>query len=226
MDNEKEIIASWQVNAGNWIDVLERKGIESRQVATNRAIVEEICLFNPKTVLDIGCGEGWLAGELTNHGIRITAIDVVPELVERAKSKIEGTFIVSSYEDLASGRTVLNDKFDAIVINFALIGKESTDQLLAALPRYLNHNGALFIQTLHPHVKKGVNDYITGWKTGSWDGLGGEFTQPYQWFFRTLEDWLDLLRSSGFERIVFRELLHPKTRQLLSVIFKCRTRIV
>ena len=129
---------------------------------------------------------------------------------------------MASYADIASGTFAFSKSFDAVVINFALIGKESTERLLASIPRYLNPGGMLFIQTLHPHNRKLINDYQTGWKEGSWDGLGDQFILPYHWYFRTLEDWLILLNQSGFRKVGYAEVVHPGSNNLVSVIFECR----
>jgi 2-polyprenyl-3-methyl-5-hydroxy-6-metoxy-1,4-benzoquinol methylase len=221
MDNEKKIIDSWAANAANWIDIIDNNAIESRRLATNKAIVDAVCNSQPASVFDIGCGEGWLSLELYNRGIEVTGADVIPELIEKAKQKVKGNFFVASYEDIAAGKIAFSKLFDAIAINFALIAKESTENLLAALPRYLNSGGKLFIQTLHPDSRKSMNDYTTGWKEGSWDGLGDQFTLPYQWYFRTLEDWLELLGQSGFSKIKITEVIHPHSEKPLSVIFEC-----
>lgn len=221
MNKEQDIIQSWQANAGNWIRIIETDGIQSRKIATNKAIIDIVSAHQPASVLDIGCGEGWLARELAHRGMTMSGVDAIPELIEKAKEKVKGNFVAASYEDIAGHATSLQGPFDAIVINFALIGKESTENLLKALPAYLSPGGHLFVQTLHPHSRKQMDDYESGWKPGSWDGLGDQFTQPYQWYFRTLEDWLQLLNSSGFTKIHFTEPLHPQTRQQLSVIFVC-----
>ena len=221
MDREKKIIESWTVNAANWIDLIDKNGIESRRLVTNKSIINAVLNSNPTSVLDIGCGEGWLAKELHEKGIEITGIDIVPALIENAKQKIQGNFIVASYEDLASGKIYLPGLFNAIVINFAMIAKESVENLLVALPPYLAPKGKLFIQTLHPSSRKLIDDYISGWKEGSWEGLGEQFTMPYQWYFRTLEDWLKLLNQSGFHKTKVIEVMHPHSAKLLSVIFEC-----
>lgn len=221
MNKEQTIIDSWTTNATNWIEIIENNGIESRRLVTNKAIFDIVCTDNPVSVLDIGCGEGWLSKELQNKGIEITGIDVIPQLIEKAKQKATGDFFVASYDDIAMEKIVFSKLFDAIVINFALIAKESTENLLASLPRYLAPDGKLFIQTLHPHSRKAINDYTSGWKEGSWDGLGEKFIKPYQWYFGTLEDWLALLGKSGFARIKVTEVLHPVSSNQLSVIFQC-----
>jgi 2-polyprenyl-3-methyl-5-hydroxy-6-metoxy-1,4-benzoquinol methylase len=222
MDNEKKIIDSWNVNASNWINIIDENGIASRVAATNKAIIDSICKADPKIVLDIGCGEGWLLKQLSEEGIQVMGIDAVPALIESAKQKVAGDLLVGSYEDIAAGKINFPVIADTIVINFALIGKESVSDLLAALPSFLSPGGKLFIQTLHPYTKK-PDDYISGWKTGSWDGLGDQFTMPYQWYFRTMEDWLALLKSSGFNDISITDIVHPQTGRLLSVIFECET---
>ena len=221
MDSEQHIIASWKANALNWIKVIEENGIESRRLATNSAIIDAVCKFSPLVVLDIGCGEGWLAKELRERGIAIMGVDVIPELVAKAQQKAVGNFWVASYEDIAAGKIIFPRPADVIVINFALIAKDSTEKLLPSLPQLLAPGGKLVIQTLHPHHRWEINDYITGWKEGSWDGLGDKFTQPYKWYFRTQEDWLELLARTGFGNIKITEVFHPYTVKPLSVIFEC-----
>lgn len=221
MDKEKEILRSWEANAGNWINVIEENSIESRKLITNKAIVDSVLSAKPSNVWDLGCGEGWLSAKLSANGIEVTGTDAISGLIEKAKLQSPGKFFVVTYDDIAAGHTPFSYKFDIIVINFALIGKESAEQLLHALPSYLNPAGKLFIQTLHPHSRKGINDYASGWKEGSWDGLNAPFVMPYQWYFRTLEDWLLLLSASGFSSVSVSEYFHPHTGNPLSVIFEC-----
>lgn len=221
MKNEEKIIESWNANAANWIGIIENSGIESRRLVTNKAIVDAVVTANPKYVWDLGCGEGWLSAELVKKGISVTGTDAVADLVEKAKQKTEGIFFVASYEDIADGKISFDQLFDAIVINFALIGKESTENLLNTLPPFLTAAGKLFIQTLHPHSRKAIDDYTSGWKDGSWDGLSGQFVMPYQWYFRTLEDWLQLLNNSGFASVKYSENFHPHSGNPLSIIFEC-----
>ena len=154
MTNEQKIIHSWQANADSWIDIIDSNGSESRRLITNKAIVEAICNVKPLSVLDIGCGEGWLSKELYNNGIAMTGVDVIPDLIEKAKEKNIGKFIIASCEDIYFDKISFSKLFDAIVINFTLIGKKSTENLLPSLPELLTASGKLFIQTLHPDSRK------------------------------------------------------------------------
>ena len=124
MDYDKNIVDSWLKNIKPWVAAVRDNEIESRVLITNKAIIKTILHRSPKTVLDIGCGEGWLARELNKAGVNVLGIDVIPELVEAAKEE-GGEFRLVSYEDLTQG--AIKDKFDIIVCNFSLLGKESVD---------------------------------------------------------------------------------------------------
>ncbi|HVC18047.1 MAG TPA: class I SAM-dependent methyltransferase, partial [Rhodanobacter sp.] len=75
------------------------------------------------------------------------------------------------------------------------------------------------VQTLHPLMACGGQPYRDGWREGSWDGFEGSFSDPAPWYFRTLESWLGLFRSSGLQLCELREPLHPVSGKPASVIF-------
>ena len=80
--------------------------------------------------------------------------------------------------------------------NFSLLGKESVDSLIAALPFYLDDTGYLIIQTLHPVAACGDNPYQDGWREGSWLGFSNDFSDPAPWYFRTVDSWSALLKAA------------------------------
>ena len=215
--SDASIVNSWRKNASPWTDAVRGNQIESRTLVTNQAIVEAVVSRTPRTVLDIGCGEGWLVRSLAEHGIRATGVDVVPELIEQATRAGGGDFRVASYEEIAAGE--LDIKVDVVVANFSLIGKESVEGIVRHAPQLLTDGGSLIIQTLHPVVAGGSLPYEDGWRSGSWAGFSDEFSDPAPWYFRTLESWKTLLREAQFTSIEVSEPMHPGTGQPASVIF-------
>jgi 2-polyprenyl-3-methyl-5-hydroxy-6-metoxy-1,4-benzoquinol methylase len=218
--DDAQIINSWSKNVSAWTDAVRLGQIESRKLVTDRAVVEAVLDAAPRTVLDIGCGEGWLVRALAAQGIRAVGIDAVADLVAQARGAGGGEFHLASYEDIAAGR--LDLRVDLAVCNFALLGKESVEGLLHALPSLLHPGGQLIVQTLHPLVACGDAAYADGWREGSWSGFSADFTDPAPWYFRTLESWIDLLQSHGFQLLRMQEPLHPVTRKPASVIFRAR----
>jgi len=215
--SDDKIIDSWKKNVTPWIEAIRNKEIQSRELITNQAIVEAITQQAPGTVLDIGCGEGWLVRELSKTGIDACGVDVVPGLIESARKAGEGRFKTLSYTQLANN--VLNEKFDLAVCNFSLLGKESVSQLFHAMPSLLNANGYLVIQTVHPVTACGDHEYKDGWREGSWAGFNNQFHDPAPWYFRTLQGWQNLFLKQAFELKEVREPVNPQTGNPASVIF-------
>ena len=215
--SDARIVDSWRKNASPWTTAVRENQIASRALVTNKAIVDAVLSRSPRTVLDIGCGEGWLARALAEHGVSAVGVDVVPALIEQARKAGGGEFRISSYEDIAAGR--LDVSVDLVVANFSLIGKESVEGVIRRAPSLLNSGGSLVIQTLHPVASCGDESYADGWRTGSWAGFSEEFSDPAPWYFRTMETWERLLADSGFRILETREPVHPETGKPASVIF-------
>jgi 2-polyprenyl-3-methyl-5-hydroxy-6-metoxy-1,4-benzoquinol methylase len=214
---DEKIVESWRKNAIPWTAAVRENQIESRALVTNRAIVDAVLSRSPRTVLDIGCGEGWLVRALAEHDVRGIGVDVVPALVEQATRAGGGEFRVASYQQIAAGD--LDLKVDVVVANFSLIGKESVEGVLRRIPELLTSRGSLVIQTLHPVTASGDLPYEDGWRQGSWAGFSDEFSDPAPWYFRTLESWKLMLVDTGFQLLEMREPLHPGTGKSASVIF-------
>ncbi|HEX9607519.1 MAG TPA: class I SAM-dependent methyltransferase [Gemmatimonadaceae bacterium] len=215
--SDARIVDSWRKNASPWTAAVRENQIASRTLVTNKAVVDAVLSRSPRTVLDIGCGEGWLVRSLSKHGIHAIGVDVVPALVEQAKKAGGGEFRVASYEDLAAGNVDVS--VDLVVANFSLIGKESVESVIRRASSLLNPGGSLIIQTLHPVASCGDESYTDGWRTGSWAGFSEEFSDPAPWYFRTMESWEHLLADSGFRILETREPVHPETGKPASVIF-------
>ena len=205
--SDAQIVESWRANAEPWTDAVRSASIESRVLVTDNAIVEAVLSRSPRSVLDIGCGEGWLARVLAKQGIRATGVDIVPALIQAASEAGGGDFRVVSYESIAAGE--LDIEVDVVIANFSLIGKESVEGVLRHVPRMLAPNGALIVQTLHPITACGDQPYEDGWRPGSWTGCGAGFSNPAPWYFRTVESWQKLFVHSGLRVTETKEPLHP-----------------
>ena len=214
--SDQQIIDSWKKNVQPWVKAIRNGEIESRLLVTNKTIVDAVIERKPKTVLDIGCGEGWLVRELKKVGIDSLGIDVIPELIDFAQTK-GGRFTSLSYEDLSGN--MLQEKFDTIVCNFSLLGKESVINVFRQAPFLLNEGGSIIVQTIHPVAGCGEGDYKDGWREGSWAGFSNNFCDPAPWFFRTLETWTNLFLDNGFNIRKILEPVNPKTKKPASIVF-------
>jgi SAM-dependent methyltransferase len=227
--HEQQILRSWHSNAEAWSDAIQTRSIASRRLATDRAVIEALLESSPKRVLDVGCGEGWLARKLWEHDIAVVGVDAVPALIARAAlggvpcaAQRTGGFHVLDYASLAR-REFECEPCDTAVCNFSLLGSDSVEAVLAALPWYLRDRGRLVVQTLHPRTACGDAAYEDGWRDGNWQGFGPDFKDPAPWYFRTLDSWQRMLRRCGFDIEETREPTLPGSSEPVSVLFICGT---
>ncbi len=217
---ERAIADSWRANAGAWTRAVRSGGIASRRQVTDRAIIDVVVDTNPATVLDIGCGEGWLVRALADRGIAARGVDFTEALIGSAR-RAGGRFDVVSYAELGSWPA--KDRFDTAVCNFSLIGERSTRDVFRAVRRLVDAGGCFIVQTLHPVTACGDAPYEDGWHAGSWQGFSDEFTDPAPWYFRTLESWRRLFDDHAMALTATHEPPDPDTGKPVSIIFVAAT---
>ena len=216
--------ASWERNAAAWTDAVRERRIASRRDGTDAAIVDAMMRSQPRSVLDVGCGEGWLARALSARGCRVSGIDASEALIASARSLGGGTFEVMTYAELAARAGALGAPFDAIVCNFSLLEADLATEL-GALREVLAADGHLLIQTVHPWSAKGDGAYADGWRTETFAEFGDGFVEAMPWYFRTLGSWLDLLRGAGFDVERIDEPLGEDRARPLSLMIAARSRV-
>lgn len=215
--SDEKIIESWKKNINPWITAIRNGEIDSRVQTTNKAILEAVLRTSPKSVLDIGCGEGWLVRELAKSGIDILGIDVVPELISSAIKEGAGRYKVLAYEEISY--EVLKEKYDVVVSNFSLLGNESVTNIFRKVPSILADSGYFIVQTMHPSMGSGDAGYEDGWRKGTWDGFNKTFTDPAPWYFRTLDSWMALFEENRFTLEKIEEPMSERTVTAASIVF-------
>jgi len=193
---------SWLANAAAWTDAVREQRIESRRLVTDKAIIEAVLDRQPRTVLDLGCGEGWLARALASHGIEVTGIDASEPLIEAARERGGAMFLAGDYDDMQG-------RFDVTVANFSLLDER--------IPKV---DGTLIVQTVHPAFAGG--DYQDGWRTETFAAFEGHWPESMPWYFRTLESWSRALKDAGYVIDEIREPLHPQKGVPASLILIAR----
>ncbi len=126
-------------------------------------------------VLDLGCGPGIAAGQMADHGLKVDAIDAVPEMVAMAALHPGVTARQGTFDDIT-----VTDLYDGIWANFSLLHAPRADmpRHLAALKCALRPGG-LF----HIGVKTGAGE--------ARDSLGRLYT------YYAENELLDLMLATG-----------------------------
>lgn len=217
MDAEEAILRVWHGHALPWSRAVREGRIASRRRVTDAAVMAAVHARAPRSVIDLGCGEGWLSRALAGQGIDVLGVDAVPALVDAASAAGAGRYRVMDYAAVAAGG--LGERADLVVCNFSLLGDASVDALLGGMPALLEPGGALVIQTLHPWSASGEAPYRDGWREGSWAGCGEGFGEAAPWYFRTLAGWQRSFRRAGLALCDVAEPPDPETGRPASILF-------
>ena len=213
-----DIQKSWDKNAEEWISIIDTNAIESRKF-TNPAILQTLKKLKGSTILDCGCGEGWLTREMTAMGKIALGIDGTEKLIERAKTKGTEVYRQMKYEDITQHTVIDDSLFDVIVFNFSLYQETGMGTLLLNIQNSLHTEGNIIIQTLHPYfILEHGNGYCSQWFGDSWKGLPGQFKDGHSWFARTFADWITVFEHAGLRTVEVREVTNDN-KQPISIIY-------
>ena len=211
------LTSSWTENAAAWTAAVREGRIPSRRLATDAAVLDAVLARAPGRVLDVGCGEGWLARALAARGADVTGVDASAPLVAAAQALGGGRFAVLDYGAAVADPARLGGPYDVAVCNFALLDADPVP-LLAALRARLAAGGALVVQTVHPWAARGDAPYADGWRTETFAAFGDGFVSAMPWYYRTLASWLRVVHAAGYGLADLAEPTHPETGAPLSLL--------
>ncbi len=151
------------------------------------------------SVLDAGCGEGYLARILAGRGATVTGIDISPRLIELARARDAEGAIEYRVADLSAPLPEYDRRFDLIASHLVLNDVPDHRGFIATLGAVLKPGGRLVVAMNNPYsyvVRKHVTDYFA---PGAYPYRGmvaqGVKVHFYQ---RTLEEYLDAFLAAGF----------------------------
>ncbi len=91
-----------------------------------------------KTVVDLACGTGHLAGMLAERGARMSAVDFAPEMIALAKSHVRNVEFIEADCERLPFKTA---QFDAATCCFGALHFERSDAVFAEVGRVLKPEG-------------------------------------------------------------------------------------
>jgi ubiquinone/menaquinone biosynthesis C-methylase UbiE len=112
-----------------------------------RHLIDRVVASGPR-VLELGCGEGNLAIELSQRGLLVEAIDLSAERIERAKAKDVANGLHSRPEFIVGDLNVLSlhrNKYDCIVAHDSLHHILRLDNLLKEAHNALKPGGVILV---------------------------------------------------------------------------------
>ena len=128
-------------------------------------------------VLDLACGHGRAALELSRRGAVVTGLDLSARLLERGRiaageARVEVRWVHgdATLPDVLAGET-----FEAVASHFALTDIDDLDDVLTTVARVLRPGGPFVFSILHPCFAGHGADAPSTWRPGTsyFDEAGG-----------------------------------------------------
>jgi SAM-dependent methyltransferase len=143
--------ARWEGNAGFWVQIIREHRDRYRTELTDAAVLAAAGDCQGLDVLDIGCGEGYMARELARRGARhVTGADKSPALIAAAAEASTGLRGVAFREADVAQLPFPDAAFDLAMANHLLNDLADINEPLRELARVLRPGGRLVTLLLHP----------------------------------------------------------------------------
>jgi SAM-dependent methyltransferase len=129
-------------------------------------------------VLDAGCGPGWYAAWLLDHGAEVVGVDASPRMIELARERTQGRADLH-LADMGQPLDFLPDaSFDLVLSTLAVHYVKDLAALFTELARVLRPEGLFVFSTAHPfgdYAYFKLENYFAVQAVGAhWSGFGDE----------------------------------------------------
>lgn len=188
----------------------ERDGIGDDPMGILPHLLDLLGEVAGRTVLDAGCGEGYLARILAARGANVTGIDLSPRLIEMARAKDPRGEIEYRVADLSTPLPELAGRFDAVASYMVLNDVEDHRGFVATLAQALKPGGHAVLAFNNPYasvVRKRITAYFASGTTHpcglAQAGINVSF------YHRPLAEYLDAFLASGLQLSHLVDVDHP-----------------
>jgi ubiquinone/menaquinone biosynthesis C-methylase UbiE len=222
--DSSEARESWEQNANEWITL--RAQDSNRRFIVDPALWSLLGDVSGLSVLDAGCGNGYLTRILATKGANAVGIDYSKTFIKYCrKSEEEMNLGCKFYE---ASITKMNDfksqSFDLVVSNIVMVDVLDYKTAFKEIARVLKDDGRFIWSNVHPVFGRTAGAINVRLPRDSprnesrylkmidrYYDSGGELliwmTKPIWQFIRTLEEYSKALKNAGF---VISQILEPR----------------
>jgi SAM-dependent methyltransferase len=196
MDRVEDVSDAWERNAEQWLAWARTPDHDAYHWRFNFPQFTELLPDDPRTVLDVGCGEGRVGRWLAARGQTVVGIDSSPTLTAAARE-------AGGYEEIGCGDAACmpwpDNTFDLVVAYMSLHDMPDLERVIGEIARILRPASPLAIAIVHPlnRPDEALDRYFETLRfhdAVSRDGL----TMTFDGVDRPLSDYTTVLSRNGF----------------------------
>ncbi len=168
----------WNERSASWDEMSEANAVAPDRVTELDRVLSALSIKPGDKLLDAGCGTGQYALAFAERGLKVTAIDLAPDMIARAKThaaerNLHLTFRVESVDAISDPLAI----YDAIHARVVLQFVPSIPAALAELRRVLKPGGRMRVSVpgaLSPIYNRSWRRYIEP------EAMGANFVVPWE----------------------------------------------
>lgn len=213
-DELEEVRDFWNRVAGDWRTQVGDHGDSNRLLNSDPVLWKFAGEVKGLSVLDAGCGTGYLSAKLRDRGALGTSIDLSERMIAIARADHPDVdFRVDSCSELA---TIDDAHFDLVIANYVLMDTPDLGATMKAFHRVLKPGSAAVLVFSHPCFPQGRATVAGEEACYYWsfpyfeprkctDPPWAHFQSEFIWFHRPLSDYWKAFTAAGFAVVDFEE---------------------
>ena len=143
--------STYAANTDYWLKIIRERLDRYRSNLTDKAVLDAIGLSDGLTILDAGCGEGYLSRILAQAGPRMVGVDTCPDLVESARvAARELGLTIDYYTQSVNDLPITDGRCDKVICNHLINDLPDVSKPFQEFARVMREGGQLVILMLHP----------------------------------------------------------------------------
>lgn len=215
-DDARDTRRFWDRVASDWQEQVGTEGDSNRRLNSDPVLWAFAGDVGGRSVLDAGCGTGYLTAKLAEREALPIGVDFSPRMIELARAAHPDLdFRVDSISRLD---TVADGTIDLIVSNYVLMDTPELEAAVSSFYRVLGPGGAAVVVFSHPcfPAAASVSSEDPVRTTYQWEHSYFErrrrldppwrhFSEDFIWFHRPLSDYWKAFVHAGFTVADFEE---------------------
>lgn len=201
----------------SWADQYDTNDNKTRDLEAV-ALRIELSELSFESVLEIGCGTGKNTQWLVSNNKKVTGVDLSPEMLNIAKTKVADPNASFSQADITQPWNFTSGLFDLAGFSLVLEHINDLDFIFSEVVKKIKPGGFIYVGELHPFKQ------YTGSKARFETEKG---TQVVQCFNHNISDFIDAAKQHGLELLKLNEYFDDDDRKslprILTLIFKKKT---